>query len=421
MIELIMIEYPNILNKIFDKLDKNNAKPIIIGGYIRDFLLKTISDDIDIEVYNVSSFKKLEKLLKEFGSTNSVGKSFGVCKLKIDNLNLDFTLPRIDSKVASGHLGFNISIKENLDFTTATRRRDFTINAIGYDVIEKKILDPFNGIKDLKNKSLKMVNAETFIEDPLRVLRAVQFCSRFNLKMNKELYLLCKSMIDKNMLFELPKERIHEEIKKLLLKSDKPSLGFKLLKELGALKYFPNLQILKDQRLTNSLIALDKIAKLKITNKKTNEILMLTSLCYDFNPSNIKDFISKLSNDKELLNRISLLCENLDFVVNLHIDANYDYKLFKLSTKVSIKEITILSKSIYNVGDEIIKRAKELNILNEKMPAILMGRDLISLGITPSNKFSKILDDAYEAQMHKKFTSYDEGKKWLYNYLFNHK
>jgi len=233
-----MIDYPNILDKIFDKLDKCNAKPIIIGGYIRDFLLHIDSNDIDIEVYNISTFEKLENILKEFGDVISVGKSFGVCKLSLKDISLDFTLPRIDSKIESGHSGFSVKIQKNLDFVTATSRRDFTINAIGYDVLNKRILDPFNGIDDLKSKTLKMVDADSFIEDPLRVLRAVQFCARFNLKMDKELFLLSKRMVETNMLLELPKERIHEENKKLLLKSPSPSLGFRVLKELNALKYF---------------------------------------------------------------------------------------------------------------------------------------------------------------------------------------
>ena len=133
-----MIDYPNELNIIFDKLNNYSIKPIIIGGYVRDFLLNKSSKDIDIELYGIASYEKLEKLLQEFGSVNSVGKSFGVCKLQFDDLDLDFSLPRIDSKINKGHKGFEIQTDETLDFITATSRRDFTINAIGYDVIEKK-------------------------------------------------------------------------------------------------------------------------------------------------------------------------------------------------------------------------------------------------------------------------------------------
>ncbi len=400
-----MIDYPNILDNIFDKLENNGARAVIIGGYIRDFLLNIESNDIDIEVYNISSFEKLENLLKEFGSVNSVGKSFGVCKLSLENFSLDFTLPRVDSKVASGHSGFEIKIQKNLDFIDATRRRDFSINAIGYDVFNKKILDPFNGINDLRDKALKMVDAETFVEDPLRVLRAVQFCSRFDLEMNEELFFLCKSMVEQNMLLELPKERIYGEIKKLLFKSKKPSLGFELLKKLGALKYF--------LQCSDSMKAIDNLAKLKITNKKTNEVLMLAALCYKFNSTQIENFIAKLSDNKELFKRVSILVKNLNVIIDLCSKTISDYDIYKLSTKVNIEELSILSNAVYGAGDVVRARAKELNILNKKMPTILRGKDLIASGMKPSKEFGKILDVAYEAQMHKKFSSHDEGIRWL--------
>lgn len=415
-----MLEYPNFLNKIFDKLEKNSVKSIIIGGFIRDSLLNIASQDIDIEVYNVSSFKKLENLLKEFGSINSVGKSFGVCKLNINKYNLDFTLPRIDSKISSGHLGFDIEIDKNLDFTTASRRRDFTMNAIGYNVVNKKLLDPYGGIKDLSNKTLKMVDAKTFVEDPLRVLRAVQFCSRYELKMNNELFLLCKNMIEKNLLLELAKERIYEEIKKNLLKSKKPSLGFELLKKLDALKYFTNLDLLNEKSWHRSMDTIDAIASLTITNKKRKEVLMLASICYTFNASQIESFISSLSNDKSLLKSITILCENLNTILDMSSNRFSNYDVLKLATYVNIEDLSILSDALFGVGKDVFAKAKELNVVNKKAPAILLGRDLISAGLKPSNEFSYILDSAYEAQIRGIFSSLVEAKEWLDNFLANH-
>jgi len=412
-----MIEYPNFLNKIFDKLKIYDARIIIVGGFIRDYLLNIESNDIDIEVYNISSFEKLENILKEFGSVNSVGKSFGVCKIKIQNFELDFTLPRVDSKVASGHSGFDIQIQKNIDFMDAARRRDFSMNAIGYDVASKTLLDPFNGINDLKEKTLKMVDAKTFVEDPLRVLRAVQFCARFDLEMDKDLFALCKQMIETDMLLELPKERIYGEIKKLLLKSKKPSLGFELLKKLGALKYFSSLKILREEEWLCAMNAIDKIAALNISNKKTIKVLMLASLCYKFNSLEIQDFISRLSNNKTLLNSIITLQENLKTVVYICSKKINDYELYKLATKVNIEELSILSEALFGLGKSIASRAKELNILNKKLPAILLGRDLVVSGLKPSNKFSKILEAAYEAQMHGEFSSKSDAKKWLNIYL----
>lgn len=406
-----MINYPSKLNIIFDKLKNYDIKPIIVGGFIRDSLLNIESKDIDIEVYGEISFKKLEDILKEFGNVNIVGKSFGVCKLKFEDYDLDFSFPRKDNKVKSGHRGFDVEIDSNLDFKTAASRRDFTINAIGYDVEGKKLLDPFCGVDDLRDKILRAVNLKSFIEDPLRVLRAAQFCARFNLKIEDNLFFTCKDMVSKNLLDELPKERIFEEIKKLLLKSQKPSYGFKLLKEFGTDIYTDNISVI------------DEIAKRLTTNNQTNLVLMLAGLCYNFELTQTENFILKLTDERELLKRVINLIK-----ANKEIDKNYadDYLLYKLAVKVNIDELLILSSSIYfaknsskvyRVGEEIYKRAKELNILKRKLPPLLMGRDILELGLKASPKFSKILDEAYEAQMHGKFKNHNEAMLWLKEYL----
>jgi len=323
----ILFDYPNDLQIIFDKLIKNNIRPIIIGGYIRDFLLNIPSKDIDIELYGVESFQKVEEILKEFGNVNSVGKSFGVCKLSLKNLEVDFTLPRLDNKTSSGHRGFDITVEPELDFKTASSRRDFTINTIAYDVLNKEILDIFNGIADLKNKSLKAVNINAFADDPLRVLRAVGFSSRLGFNIDDELFSLCKNMCDKDALSELAKERIFTELKKILLKSAKPSVGFICLKKLNALKYFSPLNTLNKNSFTTVLEILDEMARLKTDSIKTNITLMLAALCYKFDNKQIIEFISNLTSEKKLLKNIFLL-------INNHFEKNYtDSQLLHLATK----------------------------------------------------------------------------------------
>jgi len=269
-----MIEYPNKLDIIFDKLNHYKIIPIIVGGFVRDSLLGIKSKDIDIEIYNLSSYDKLSDILREFGNINLVGKSFGVCKLTLDDLDLDFSFPREDNKISSGHKGFDIKINTSLTFKEAASRRDFTINTIGYNPIKQKILDPFNGIQDLKRKILRAVDMQHFGEDPLRVLRGVVFCARFNFQMDNKLKKLCSHMIANNTLDELPSQRIFEEIKKLLTKAEKPSIGFKLLSELS-------------NNMFKSLDIADKIPTLKLTHKELNKLtnIILTNIqnptCHD--------------------------------------------------------------------------------------------------------------------------------------------
>jgi len=418
-----MIDYPNKLDRIFEKLDLLNIKPIIVGGYIRDYLIKThlnqekkpidhtISKDIDIELYGISSLNLLEEALAEFGSVNSVGKSFGVCKLSYNDLDLDFSLPRLDSKISSGHKGFKIKTPSNINFKEAAFRRDFTINTIGYDVKNKKLLDPYGGLKDLQNRTLNAVDSRSFVEDPLRVLRAVQFAARFDFNLSEDTFLLCQNMLKKEMLNELSKERIFDEIKKLLLKSDKPSLGFKLLRELGGLNYFHELKTLSQEDWNFTLNALDNMSSVRMQEEKTNIVLMLSTLCYKLSSSNILTFLSSLTRDKEILSKVLALTQN-----RLKTKMS-NSELYRLAQYLKIEESLTLHCALYennkNLYNLVKIKAKKLGVLNKKLEPLFQGRDLLNHGLSPSKEFSEILSLAYEAQMDEKFKNREEATKWL--------
>ena len=415
-----LFDYPNKLQILFDKLDKNGIKAIIVGGYIRDKFLNLDSKDIDIELFGVNSFEELEKILQEFGNVNSVGKSFGVCKLSLDDLDLDFTLPRSDNKIKPGHTGFEIKIDKNLDFKTASSRRDFTINAIGFSTQEQKILDPFYGQEDIKNKILRAVDINKFAEDPLRVLRLVGFASRFSFTIENNLFNLCKQMCDENILNELPQERIYTELKKILLKSSKPSHGFLLLKELNALQYFKPLDTLNENDFNDIINALDAFVLYKVNDNKTNISLMLSILCYKFTITQTSDFIKNLTNDKSLLDKVLSILEN-DFQTKYT-----DSDLYRLATKVNLEHFFIFSKAMNrdidtSIFENINSRANNLGILNKKAEAYLKGKDILELGLSPSQEFSKILTIAYEKQMNLEINSRNEALEWLKDYLKSEK
>lgn len=411
-----LFDYPNNLQIIFDKLTKNGIHSILIGGYVRDKFLSLDSKDIDIELYGVNSFNELENILEEFGEVNSVGKSFGVCKLTLQNLDLDFTLPRSDNKIASGHCGFEITIDNDLDFVTATSRRDFTINAIGFDVLNKKILDPYNGQEDIKNKLLRAVNIDTFSEDPLRILRAVGFAARFNFTLEPKLFNLCKKMYNSNALDELPRERIYTEIKKILLKSKKPSLAFLLLKELNGLQSFYPLDTLSYNSFNDALDSLNTYVDFKTLSNKTNILIMLSLISSYFKTEDTIVFITKLTNNK------SILKEALTLLVNNFKVFYTDSELLRLACQVNIEHFLLFSQAKNkNINSDIFKtlkhRAKGLGVLHTKVKPFLQGRDIIALGLEPSKEFSHILELAYEAQINLKINSHIEATKWLQSYF----
>ncbi|CAI6162369.1 MAG: CCA-adding enzyme [uncultured Sulfurimonas sp.] len=401
-----MFDYPNKLNIIFDKLYLFGIKPIIVGGFVRDSLVNLESKDIDIELYGLDSLDTLETILHEFGEVNTVGKSFGVCKLNFGDLELDFSLPREDSKIDSGHKGFSVRTNKNLDFKSAAKRRDFTINAMGYDVKEKKLLDPYGGQKDIQNKILRAVDINKFAEDPLRILRGIQFSSRFNFTLDTFLVKLFTELINKNILEELPKERIYEELKKMFLKSSSPSIGLILLKRLNLMEHFG---------FSENYEQVDYFAKHKTEDEKLN-ILIFLSLIY---AREKLGFIKKLSNELKLLTHISLYIEiQKDF----DIDDSSAYTLYTLAKKVNIGHFLLYldahhaGKQTYQIN--ILKdNAKTLSIFDSPLAALIQGKELIKCGLVPSKKFSVILFQAYEAQKKGKFKTPKEAQKWLKNYL----
>ena len=217
--------------KIAELVKEKGGRTFYVGGYVRDLFLGIENKDIDIEVHGVDD-KTLKEILNKVGKPLEYGKSFGIYSLA--NTNIDIALPRTETKIGEGHRDFDIKVDPYISLTDAASRRDFTINSMMIDVLTNELIDPFNGKQDLEKHLIRHVNDKTFIEDPLRIFRAAQFASRFNFEIAEETINLCKTMDET----KLSKERIEEELKKALLKSNKPSLFFDNLKKMNKLDYW---------------------------------------------------------------------------------------------------------------------------------------------------------------------------------------
>ncbi len=442
---------PKILIDIARKLKLKDAKAILVGGAVRDFLLQKEIKDYDVEVYGLDSIEQLERILYQYGSVNLVGKSFGILKLMVNGVEYDFSFPRKEQKTGVGHCGFDIEIDGALDYKEASKRRDFTINAMGYDILENRVLDLYKGQEDLANSTLRHINDTTFIEDPLRVYRAIQFCARFELKLASNTFLLCKNMVDRGDLESLAKERVYEEFKKLLLKSKKPSIGFELMRELGVLRYFPELEALigvpqspiwhpEGDVWIHTMLAVDKMA-IELEKSKYNKLserdrlkYMFAILCHDFGKPSCthtkadgkisslgheeagveptKKFMLRLTNDNKLIESILPLIEYHLRPSIYYSNRAKDSTIRRLATKVNIEDLVIVARADklgrtsqsalsgeYPAGDWLLSRAKELEVDKKPMQPILLGRDLIKLGFRPSPKFKEILEKIYEEQI----------------------
>src|SRR6266508_710140 len=195
------------------------GRALVVGGWVRDHLLRQAhGSNIDLEVFGLPA-DRVRQLLETFGRVEAVGESFQVYKIG----DIDVSLPRRDSKAGRGHRGLVVAGDPDMSIEEAARRRDFTVNAISWDPLTSEYFDPFDGRGDLQRRLLRMVDAATFSEDSLRVLRAVQFAARFEFELDEETRRLCRAIA----LDDLPAERIWGEIEKLLF-ARRPSIGFAL-------------------------------------------------------------------------------------------------------------------------------------------------------------------------------------------------
>ena len=200
--------------------------------------------DIDIEVHGIAASALRKIIESHFVNVQEVGAAFGVLHTTVDDVEVDISLPRRDSKVGPGHKGFAVDVDPFLSLREALRRRDFTINALLKDVLSGEVIDPFGGRDDLRARVLRPVDAATFVEDPLRVLRAVQLVARFRLSVANDVKTLLASMV--GALNELSRDRHRDEWRKLFLKASAPSLGLELARETGVFSTLPIVGAMKE-------------------------------------------------------------------------------------------------------------------------------------------------------------------------------
>ena len=216
--------------KVIISIKASGGKIYQIGGAVRDELLDKVSKDLDILVVGLE-MTKLAKTLEEFGKTNMVGKSFGIIKFvpEGETEEIDISVPRVDEKsTGKGHKDFVVKLGGDITLQQDQLRRDFWMNAIAKDIDTGKLWDmDGKGLTDIQKKQVRMISPTAFEDDPLRMLRAVQFASRFGFTIESETL----KEIQKNArtITTVSADRFQEEFRKMYDKSDKPSIGVNLL------------------------------------------------------------------------------------------------------------------------------------------------------------------------------------------------
>ena len=221
-----------------------------VGGAVRDRLLTggSVSADRDYLVTGIP-LDDLIDILKKFGRVDLVGKSFGVIKFTQfepdTQMTFDITLPRTEFSTGPGHKDFQVTFDHTLRVEDDLLRRDFTINAMAMSINTGGIIDPLGGQKDLKDRVLRIVYPTSFEDDPLRMLRGIQFAARFDFTIESTTFEAMKR--NAALIGSVSPERIADELNKLLAKAAKPSEGFRLMQQSGILKeILPELELCVD-------------------------------------------------------------------------------------------------------------------------------------------------------------------------------
>lgn len=443
-LDLSVLE-PRLLAAVLDiatLVKEAGGRALMVGGSVRDLLLgvKEVKD-VDLEVYGIEP-ERLQRVIGAKYAFDPCGISFGV--LKIHHFDIDVALPRRESKRGEGHRAFLVDSDPFLSVREAASRRDFTVNAMYYDPLACAFEDPYGGVGDLKGRVLRHVSPK-FAEDPLRVLRGMQFVARFDLTPAPETIAICRSMEIEG----LAPERLFEEWSKLLTKGSRIGRGLEFLRATGWVRYFPELERLigceQDPKWhpegdvwEHTKLCLDAFARRRTGDHDEDELVGLAVLCHDFgkpattaydpkkghirslghDEAGVKPtlaFLRRITNEERLLKEVPPLVQCHMMPYSLWRSKAGDSAIRRLAIRVGrIDRLLRVSRA----DDEgrglepsdgadlkwLAAAAERLRVASNAPRPILLGRHLIEMGYRPSRKFGLLLGECFEAQLDGRFS-----------------
>lgn len=446
-----------LLGLLLDEPELDRA--YLVGGGVRDWILGVPVKDFDVEVYGLS-MDRLASVLSRHGRVDLVGKAFGVLKLSHPSGDVwDFSLPRRDSKSGVGHRGFEVEVDPALDTRSASARRDFTLNAMMWDPRRRVLVDHHGGESDLRARILRHTGP-AFVEDPLRVLRGMQFCARFDLVAAPETVELCRSMRDS--LAELPPERVREEWFKWAARSVHPSAGLRFLRDTLAWDTTPELRALagipqdpewhpEGDVWTHTLHCVDALVRLpewSSASESSRLVWMFAVLLHDTGKAThtreeVRDgrarvvspghesagvplalsFLDRFGCPNALRDRIPPLVANH----MVHQDDPSDRMVRRLARRLAPSTIGDLCQVMTAdasgrpprpFGETAAVRAlrsaaSRLDLAAAAPAPILLGRHLLERGARPGPELGRRLAEAFEAQLDGEFSDLAGALSWV--------
>ena len=413
----------------------HGGRLLIVGGWVRDALLGRESPDLDLEIFGIPP-ADLESLLVQHYRLDRTGQAFGV--LKIHGEGIDVSVPRREAKTAPGHRGFLVDADPGMSFDEAARRRDFTINAMGCDPLTGELLDPCGGRRDLSDHRLRHTSGQ-FTEDPLRVLRGMQLCARFELEPVADTVDLCRTMTTEG----IAPERVFPEWRKLIIQGERPSLGLEFLRRTRWLRYYPELEALigvpQDPRWhpegdvwTHLLHAMDAFAADRLGDPGEDLVVGLAVLCHDLG----KTATTTIEGDRvrsrghgeageeparALLERMGAPASLAPQILPLVREHVHPVALFNAgSSDAAVRRLAHRAGRLDRLArvvradqlgrppladrrvpavEWLLERARNLSIAEAPPQPLVLGRHLVAEGLRPGPDFGPLLDACYEAQL----------------------
>ncbi len=412
---------------IVKTLKKAGFEAFWAGGVVRDLLLRKKPHDYDIATSALP--KDIEKLFKK---VVPVGRQFGVMIVNKGTYNFEVTTFRGEGAYLDNRHPTKIY------FTTAkedSKRRDFTINALFYDPIEKKVIDFVKGKKDLEKKIIRTVGdpKERFTEDHLRIIRAVRFAANLGFEIHPKTWKFVKEMSP--LINKMSQERIRDELIKMFTRPN-PGEALHLLNVSGLLKeILPEIALMKGIKESNKDLLFYTQLVLE-SLKEPNLTTVFSALFLDLGKASAKQVKniphssseSSVKIGNRILKRLKFSNKTTSRIISCirnqilfdEVRSMKESQLKKLAASGTFEDALELFHAICLTGKGDLRnyrfiknKMKTFQKINIKPKAILSGSDLIEYGLKPSAVFKDLLSRLYDLQLEGKVETRSEALKWL--------
>ncbi len=402
------IPLPDKVLQFSEAVSQAGGDVYVTGGSVRDHLLGIASKDIDLEIHGLTT-EQLEDILYKFPPFRNVGKSFGVWKLLPEHRNeleVDVAFPKHGDTPAPF-----MGVEE------ACRRRDLTINSMLIHVQTHQLIDLFDGLTDLKDRTLRATDEQCFAQDLLRVFRVCQFAGRLSCTVAPSLQTLCRTLVQQPEFKTLPKERVWVELQKAWMKSPEPHVAVEWLFELNVLEnYFPQYSMVTEQDKVRIVEFCRQGSKFRTTNSPGRSMgLFLALLTHPLSTSEtlsmleilgIERFMGFQIKEAVLGTRVStplLTASHSTITQNICSDIFDIHFLCDVATIVEGK-------------DDGIAHQNRLSAVNRDLttplPRLVSGKDLIALGLK-GPEIGTWIDKVRTEQLHERIQSTEDALAWV--------